>query len=446
MSEQTHAATRHVDVAVLGAGSAGETLVAELAGSGLDVVVFEPDRVGGECPFVACMPTKAMLHDAAVGRSWHDAVRRRSDVVEHLDDAVHAAEIQANGATLVRAAAHITGPGRLVAGGDDYAADHIVVATGSSPEFPPIDGLDELGDRCWTSVEAMLTEERPARLTIIGGGVIGCELATLFSRFGTEVHLLDAVPRAFPDLPRPIGEIVDDALSANGVRVRRGVEIEDVGLRGAGVRIRLATGASVDTDRVLVATGIRPNTRGIGLDRLGIDPEEPLPIEPNGQVRANGSLWAIGDVAGLGAYTHLANHQARVVAAELTGRGPRRFDDVATPACVFTDPPIVTIGPVPAELGDEVVWAEARITEIPRSTTDQLTNGYLTIAVSRDTGAVVAAHGAGAGFDILGAALVTAIDGRLPVAQLARSMYPFPTVGEILGLIYSRAAASLADT
>jgi pyruvate/2-oxoglutarate dehydrogenase complex dihydrolipoamide dehydrogenase (E3) component len=446
MSDHPDQHPRHVDVAVLGAGSAGETLVAGLSGSGLDVVVFEPHRVGGECPFVACMPSKAMLHDAAVGRSWHDAVRRRSDVVENLDDDVHAAEIEANGATLVRSAAHLTGPGRLTDGEHDYAADHVVIATGASVQFPPIDGLDELGDRCWTSDDAMLTEERPARLTIIGGGVIGCEMATLFGRFGTEVHLLDAAPLAFADLPRPIGEIVDDSLSANGVRVRRGVDIEHVEVRGAGVRIRLASGASVDTDRVLVATGVRPNTRDLGLECLGIDPEEQLPIDPNGRLRAEGSVWAIGDVAGLGAYTHLANHQARVVAAELTGHGPRRFDEVTTPACVFTDPPIVTIGPVPSALGDDVVWAEARITEIPRSTTDQLTNGYLTIAVTRDSGVIVAAHGAGAGFDILAAALVTAIDAQLPVARLARSMYPFPTVGELLGLVYSRAAASLSAT
>ncbi len=433
----------HFDVAILGGGTAAETLVAELSDTDMRVVVFEDDRVGGECPFVACMPTKAMLHDAAIGRSWSEAVRRRSDVVEHLDDIGHAAELEANGAALIRSRAVIIGPGAIEAAGRRYTAEHIVLATGSAPFIPPIDGLESIADRCWTSADAMTAPDRPTRLTILGGGVIGCELATIFSRFGTEVHLVDADPTPFPDLPPPIGTIVDDSLGVAGIRVRRGIEVASVEPRGSGVRVRLADGACLDTDRVLIATGTRPRTTGIGLATIGIDEAEPMTVATDGRVLADGSVWAIGDVAGYGEYTHLANHQARVVADALTGRGTRRFDDVVIPACVFTDPPIITIGPLPDAFGDDVLWESARLAEVPRSITDGLTDGVLTIAVDRSTRTIVAAHGVGAGFDILAAALVTAIDARVPIEQLARSIWPFPTIGELLGLIYSRASASL---
>lgn len=281
------------DVAVIGGGGAAETLVSELAPAGFRVVVFEPNRVGGECPFVACMPTKAMLHDAATGRSWSESVRRRFDVVEHLDDTDHALELERNGATLVRATARLIEGGSIEAEGERYRADHIVLATGSEVAMPAITGLDTLGDRCWTSVDAMTAEEQPMRLAIVGGGVIGCELATIFSGFGTEVHLLDSAPDAFPDLPAEIGGVVDAALAAARVRVRRGVTIDRVERRGGGVRTVLDTGAYVDTDRLLVATGTRARTEDLGLEHVGLDGTEPPPVGSDGRVAGPPSLLSL---------------------------------------------------------------------------------------------------------------------------------------------------------
>ena len=437
----------HFDVAVLGAGGAAESLVSALSGHDVRIVVFEPHLVGGDCPYVACMPSKAMLHDAAAGMSWHDAVARRGDVVDHLDDSRHVEQLVDDGATLVRHRAEVVSPGVVRADGTEYRVDHIVLATGSEPVIPPIEGLDELDDRCWTSDDAMTTEERPARLAIIGGGAIGCELATLFARFGTEVHVLDVAPTAFPDLPDDIGEIVDDALRSCGVRVCRGVEIDNVARRGGGVRTTLGNGAGLDTDRVLVATGRRARTRGLGLERIGVESSEALAVGPNGRVSAEGSVWAIGDVAGHGQYTHVANHQALVVADALVGAGSRRFDEIVMPSCVFTDPPVMMIGPRPGDDAAEGLrWFSARLSETPRWTTDSLVDGLLTIGVDPVTRTVEAAHGVGADFDVLAAALVTAIDGELTVDQLRLSMWPFPSVGEILGVVYSRAADSLSTS
>jgi pyruvate/2-oxoglutarate dehydrogenase complex dihydrolipoamide dehydrogenase (E3) component len=151
----------------------------------------------------------------------------------------------------------------------------------------------------------------------------------------------------------------------------------------------------------------------------------------------------MGDVAGRGQYTHVANHHARVVADQLVGDGRRRFDDVVTPASIFTRPPVIMIGPPPAELGDDVRWVEARMSEIARWTTDALRDGFLSVAVDPATRCVVAAHGVGARFDELSAALIVAIDGGVPIDRLHRSMWAFPTVAELLGVIAARAVDAL---
>ena len=441
-------ADERFDVAVIGGGGAAEALVAALEPHGLRTVVVEAQRVGGTCPFTACMPSKVMLHDAAGPTRWDLAVRRRDEVVEHLDDHEHAAQLQRQGARLVRGTATIVDEHTIEVDGTRFHADHLVLATGSSPIVPRIEGIDGLGEHLWTSDDALTTHDRPVRLMILGGGPIGCELAHLFAGFDTEVHLIDTADRAFPDLPPAIGEIVDDGLRSAGVRVGRGRSAVRFERRGGNVRVTLDNDGTVVADRVVVSIGRSPNLDGLGVDVLGLDADEPLPVDARGRVDCPGSVWAIGDVAGKGQYTHLANHHGTVVAqgivAERSGaEASRRFDDVVVPACIFTRPPVMTVGPTPGELGDGVVWVEATLSEVARWTTDSLGDGFVTVAVDRSTRCIVAAHGAGARFDELAAALVTAIDGRVPVDRLAMSMWPFPTVGELLGPIYQRALAAL---
>jgi dihydrolipoamide dehydrogenase len=433
------------DVAVIGGGGAAEALVGALDASELRVLVVEEHRVGGTCPFVACMPSKAMLHDADGSMRWRRAVQRRDEIVDHLDDQRHAEQVTRQGARLLRGRARLVDEHTIEVDGERHRAEHIVLATGSTPVIPQIEGLDGLGEHLWTSDDALTTDERPVRLMVIGGGPIGCELAHLFAGFDTEVHLIDTEQRAFPDLPEEIGEIVDDGLRSAGVRVSRGTAAVRFERRGGNVRITLDNGGSVVTDRVLVAIGRTPATAGLGLECLGLDPDAPLPVDDFGRVGCPGSVWAIGDVAGTGQYTHLANHHGLVVAEQFTSDGRHRLDDVVTPACIFTRPPVMMVGPTPQELGDGVVWVSAKLSEVARWSTDSLGDGFLTVAVDRSTRCVVAAHGAGARFDELCAALVTAIDGQVPVDRLARSMWPFPTVSELLGPIYRRAVDALAE-
>jgi dihydrolipoamide dehydrogenase len=431
---------RRTDVAILGGGSAAEALVAALDGSGLDVTVFEPALVGGECPFTACMPSKSMLHDARAGTSWDHAVHRRDQVVAHLDDQGHADEVEAHGAHIVRERACIVSPTEVDAGGARWSVQHVVVATGATSVVPGIDGLDGLDDDLvWTSDDALTATERPESLVILGSGVIGTECAFLFSGFGTTVTLTDQSPTLLPDAPPRIGEIVAASLAARGIALRLGSEAVAVERHDGGVRVHVDGGDPMSGARLLVAVGRRPATTDIGLEHLGLDGTAPLPVDTGGRVRCDGSVWAIGDAAGQGQYTHLANHHARVVADQLVGAGTRRFDDAVLAACMFSTPPMIQVGPSWSELrdDDDVVGAGQELSGFPRAITDELGDGHLWVAARRSTRTLVAACGVGPGFDELVHALVVAIDGQVPVDRLRRSVWPFPTVGEILGPVFA---------
>ena len=432
-------ANNHVDVAVLGAGSAAETLAAEL-GSSMDVAVFEPERVGGECPFTACMPSKSLLHDAAVGSPWADAVARRREITHDLDDTSHVESLERHGALLVRASAVLDGPGRVVAGGNVYTAEHVVLATGAEPILPDLDGDVEP----WTSDDVLTSDELPARTVIVGEGVIGCELAQLLARFGSQVTVVGMEKALFPELVARVGEIVTDSLHGAGVELVLGRTARTARSTSTGIELELDDGSVVVGDRVVVAVGKRARLHGLGLASVGLDETDDLPVTDDGRIDAAGSMWAIGDVAGKGQYTHLANHHARVVAANMRG-GSRRFDEVALPRCVFTDPPVAMVGPTHHELegDDDVVWRERPVTDVARATTDAVDVGHFALAARRSSGTLVAGHGVGPHFDELIHAITFAIDGRVPVHALTRSMQPFPTFGEMLGVLLSDLARDI---
>jgi dihydrolipoamide dehydrogenase len=283
----------------------------------------------------------------------------------------------------------------------------------------------------------MVASDLPGRLVIIGGGVIGTECAFLFAGFGSDVVLVDSAERPFPAAPPRVGEILASSLKREGVDARYGVGVSRVHDDASGARVEFDDGTFVEADRILVAVGRRPSTSGLGLETLGLEPETPLPVGPDGRVACPGSVWAMGDACGHGQYTHLANHQARVVADHLAGGGTRAFDDVVVPGCVFSSPPIVQVGPTWAELSDDdIVTADIELGSFPRAQTDELDDGYLWLAARRSTGCLVAATGIGPRFDELSHALVIAIDGRVPVSRLRQSMQPFPTVGEVVGPLF----------
>lgn len=434
----------HADVAVIGLGSAGEVVAATVADAGRRVVAFEPGRVGGECPFVACMPSKAMLHDAAIaGDDWAGAVEHRWDVVEHLDDREHARDLTERGVVLVRAAARLAGPRTVVAGGDTYTADHVVLATGSRHRFPPVPGLD--GPGIWTSDEALTTTERPGSLAVIGAGPIGSELSQVFRRFGAPVTTLEVADRLVPNAEPMVGDLLADALRADGVDLRLGVTVEGVAADDDGWTVSLDGGAEVTVGRVLVATGKAPVLDGLGLETVGVSTDEPLPVDDEGRVAGLDHLWAAGDVTGWAPFTHGANHQAEAVAAGILGR-PRRYTDQVVPWAIYTDPAVAGVGRTAAQAaaaGLDVVVGEGRYHQIARYSTDRLFDGAVFVVADRATGHVVGLSGIGRAMDelvVLGAA---AIDAGIPLDVLARLIHPFPTIGQVVQVALRAAASRL---
>jgi pyruvate/2-oxoglutarate dehydrogenase complex dihydrolipoamide dehydrogenase (E3) component len=433
------------DVAIIGAGSVAEALVGHLADSGLSIVVFEPELVGGECPFLACMPSKAMLHDVGTGRTWSEAVRRRDEIVSHLDDSDHADGLTDQGVTLVRERAAIAGPGVVRAGGVDHTATHIVIATGARPIAPDIDGLDLDHDRVWTSRDALTASDRPDSVVMIGGGVIGSELAYLFAGFGATVTTLDESDRPIDSFHPEVSRLIGEHLTNSGVDVVNGISVARVELTDTEAAVHLADGTVHRAERLVVATGRRPQLSGLGLETIGVTDVDEIDVDDRGCIVGADHVWVAGDAAGREQYTHVANAHAAVIADQLVGSGSRRYGDSVIPACIFIEPPVFTVGPQWTELqgDDDVVWAEVDV-DPPRNSTDEHATGFLALAARRSTGCLVAANGIGARFDELATALVIAIDGEVPVDRLARTIQPFPTVGGVLGDAFGQLASALS--
>ena len=423
---------RQADVAVIGAGSATTALVDALQGDP-SVVVFEPGLVGGECPYDACIPSKGLLHDGTVGRSWATAAQRRRELVHHRHDEQHVdALLDAGDVELVRERAAFVDEHRIASESVVVEADHVVIASGATPVIPDVEGLDEVTDRVWTSADALRATDAPERLVIAGAGVVGCEMSRLFASFGTQVTMLEPNEHLMDTLHPDVVVEIERVVRGPGVDLRLGSRPVSVARHGDGVAVCTADGSELRADRLLLAVGKRPRLDGLGIEALGLDPELSLPVDPTGRVRCSGSVWAIGDVAGGAQYTHAANHHGRVVADRITGSGTRRFDDVVEAACMFTERPMITVGVAHASTEDDpdVVWAVVDVAEVaPRASTDEQ-RGVLALAARRSSGRLVGAHGIGPSFDELVHAIVVAIDGDVPVERLAQSMYPFPTMGD----------------
>jgi len=452
----------HYDVIVLGAGSAGEVIGSELATAGRRVAVVESLRVGGECPYVACMPSKSLLrsaHARTEARQAHllgaapepppsggheqayaAAVGRRDEIAEHRDDSGAAAGLAQAGVTLVRGEGRVVRAGTVAVEGAEYGYTDLVVATGSSPVLPPIEGLD--GVARWTSDEALSSDELPARLAVLGGGPVGCELAQVFASFGVEVTLVEGAPRLASKEPEFVGTALSEVLRAAGVDVRTGVEADRAEQTQQGVELRLADGGTVVADRVLVATGRKPNVTGLGLDAIGIEPGPGggLQVDAGCRVVGQQHVWAAGDVTAVAPYTHTASYQGRVVATNLLGR-PRTADYRAIPRVVYTQPAAAAVGLTPeqaAEEGIEVLTASMDLAETARATTegnsplgpDGRSGGRLELYADAHRGVLVGAAAVGTDVDSWLAEATLAVRAGVPIEVLADVVHPFPTFGE----------------
>jgi dihydrolipoamide dehydrogenase len=361
------------DVIVIGAGPVGENAADYAVRGGLTAAIVESELVGGECSYWACMPSKALLrtgHAVAAARRLPGVtaefdpaavLTRRDKITNNWSDAGQVAWAEGAGIDVVRGIGRLAGARTVAVTSEDgtrrelRARHAVVVATGSSPVVPPIPGLDQI--RPWFSRDATSAHAVPERLVVLGGGVVGVEMAQAWARLGSRVDIVVRGDRVLPAMEPFAGELVAESLRADGVTVRLTSEVAEVAPDGSGCRLRLGTGEWLETDAFLIAVGRRPNTGDLGLDTVGLPTEGPLRVDDSGQVPGTEWLYATGDVTGRALLTHQGKYAARIAGTAIAARArgdavavepwsdyAATADHHAVPQVVFTDPEAASIG------------------------------------------------------------------------------------------------------
>jgi dihydrolipoamide dehydrogenase len=454
------------DVVVIGAGSTGENLADTVVRGGLTAVLVESELVGGECSYWACMPSKALLRGTEVLAEARDVdgakqavtgeqdvaatFARRDGFTSHWDDSGQVKWVEDAGIDLIRGAGRLAGERTVVVTAADgtetrLTARHAVaVCTGSAAAVPPIDGLREIEP--WTPREATSARTVPGRLLVIGGGVVGCEMATAWSGLGSHVTLVELGERLLPPLEPAAGEAVTASLRELGVDVRLGTGVSAA--RREGDEVVLTTGdGELRGDEVLVAVGRRARTTDIGVDAVGLEPGKYLDVDDTLQVKGLPWLYGAGDVNGRRQLTHMGKYQARQAGNAIVARAQGKdvdtsdwspfvatADQRATPSVVFTIPQVAGVGRTAAEA--EKAGLPHRVVQIPLAVAGSslFADGYEGTAIA----VVDTAREVLLGVTFVGPAVAellhgatVAVVGEVPIGRLWHAVPAYPTISEI---------------
>ncbi|QWT23603.1 NAD(P)/FAD-dependent oxidoreductase [Subtercola sp. PAMC28395] len=477
------------DLIVIGAGAIGENVADRAVQGGLSVALVEAELVGGECSYWACMPSKALLRSGAALRAAQNVsgareavtgqidvravLEQRNSIASNWNDEGQAEWVAGAGITLLRGFARFTGPKTLsltdaLGGVTQLTARHaIAVSTGSAALLPDIPGL--AGAAPWTSREATSAQEVPARLAILGGGVVGCEMATAYASLGSKVTLLSR-GALLGNLEPFAGERVKDALLALGVDVQLGVSPTSVSRDGAGGEVTLVVdGTDLVADELLVAVGRTPNTGDLGLETIGLEPHSWLPTDDtmlvvgeDGTPLSGEWLYATGDVTRRALLTHQGKYQARaagdVIAARALGKrlsiAPwgahvATADHEAVPQVTFTDPEVASVGLTLAaaqKAGYSVRAVDYEIGNVAgASVTSENYSGQARMVVDEDRQVIVGVTFVGQDVAELLHSATIAVVGEVPLSRLWHAVPSYPTLSEVwLRLLetYGRDASS----
>jgi len=453
--------TDEFDVIVLGAGSTGTNVAWYARDNGLSVAIVEAERVGGECSYWACMPSKALLlplHAVAAARRLPGAAEavsgqvdveavlaRRDEFINHLDDGKQARWVASIEAELVRGRGRLSGERQVQVTATDgstrtlHARRGVVVATGTRAAVPPVEGLDRVD--AWDNHDVTTAKAIPQRLLVLGGGVVGAEMAQAYRRLGAEeVTVVEGGEQLLSRLEPWVGQVLGEVFADEGITVLTGRRVERVERNGEDgpVSLTLDDGSTLTGDELLVAAGRTFNTDDIGLESIGLTPHGPLEVDDQLRVTAvpGGWLYAAGDVNGRALLTHQGKYQARLVGDIIAGRErAARADHTAVPQVIFTDPEIAAVGLTEQQARD--LHLDVSVVSVA---TGSVAGGALVAADARGKAQLVIDQTrrvvVGATFvgpqvgEMLHAATI-AIVGAVPIDTLWHAVPAFPTVSEI---------------
>jgi pyruvate/2-oxoglutarate dehydrogenase complex dihydrolipoamide dehydrogenase (E3) component len=433
------------DVIVVGLGPGGEDVAARLARAGLSVLGIDGGLVGGECPYWGCVPSKMMIRaanllaearrldgmagHAEVRPDWAPVAARIREATDGWDDTVAVERLESAGARFLRGWATVSGPRTVRVDDRTLSADRgLLLDTGAAPWVPPVPGLADVA--YWTNRQAVEATAVPASLLVLGGGAIGVELAQVFARFGARVTVVEVAERLLPPEEPEAGELLAGVFAEEGIAVHTGARIANVEGGGAGVTMRLEDGTVLAAERLLAATGRRPDLAALGLGAVGID-ESGRSIPVDAHMRAGEGLWAIGDATAGGAFTHMSMYEAAIAADDILGRpNPgARYD--AVPRVTFTDPEIGSVGLSEAAARDKGIDVRVAVGSVPESARGWIHKagnaGLVKLVADAGRGVLVGATSAGpVGGEVL-AMLTLAVHAAVPVTELGRMIYAYPT-------------------
>jgi pyruvate/2-oxoglutarate dehydrogenase complex dihydrolipoamide dehydrogenase (E3) component len=435
--------SQQVDVVVVGLGPGGEALATRLAKAGLEVVGVDRRLVGGECPYYGCIPSKMVIRAAdalqegrripdlagtsTVDPDWSPVhARIRDEATADWDDKIAVDRLVEAGVTFVRGAARLTGPRQVEVDGTTWtAARGVVLNTGTEPSAPPIDGL--AGTPYWTNRDALEAAQIPGSLIVVGGGAIGAELGQAFSRFGVRVTVLEVADRILAPEEPEASALVADVFGREGIQVLAGATISSVSYADGRFSVDV-DGRTLQADKLLVAAGRRPNLADLGLDTVGLDPSARA-VETDGRMRAGDGLWAIGDITGKGAFTHMSMYQSAIAARDILGQDGPEASYTAVPHVTFTDPEVGSVGMTERQARAAGLNIRVGTTDLASSTRGWIAKGegLIKLVEDADRGVLVGATSVGpSGGEVLGM-LVTAVHAEVPTATLRSMIYAYPT-------------------